>query len=181
MFGFIAIMASCQTPVQEDELPNVYYDVEGFIRDQIELLNEEKPLVKKNMVVSEERESRTTRQVDWNKELELFLQSDINKPAYRKSYAIVQSDSLTFEYTLNTEEDLPVRYLRVVLNDSTGKPDLLEARLLSENKLYESRKNLRLSCGMRKGEWRIVSYQIQGFQELITSSRKPFDVQATIL
>jgi Zn-dependent metalloprotease len=174
------LMMSCQPPAEKEQEPNLYYDVEGFIRDQIELLNQKKPMVTKQMVVSGVQEARTTKEVDWSKELELFIQADINKPAYRQSYTIQQPNPLTFEYVLNSEEDLTVRHLKVILNDSTGRPSRLEARLLSQNKLYESEKNLELTCADRNGVWQIVSYRIQGFQELITSSRKPFIIQVKV-
>jgi hypothetical protein len=173
-------MAACQAPAEKQEGPNRYYDVKGYVQEQIDLLTAQKPTVNKKMVVSGEQEQRSTAEVDWQKELELFVQADINKSAYQNSYAINRPDSVTYEYQIQTEEDLPVRRLKIVLDEPDGKPVLIEARLLSENKLYESEKNLVLRSGPQGDSWRVQSYRIQGFQELIISSRKPFDVQVTI-
>ncbi len=132
------------------------------------------------MVVGQEEEKRSTREVDWKRELELFLQADINKPAYRLSYAAARPDSLTYEYVLQTEEDLPVRFLKVVLDKTNGKPLLIEAKISSENQLYESEKNLSIRCEEKAGVWRVAAYQIKGFQELVISDRKPFDVRVEV-
>lgn len=180
LLGFVLWITACQTPAERQEAPNQYYDVKGFVQQQIVMLSRQKPMVNKLMVVSGEQEKRSTTEVDWQKELELFVQADINKPAYRNSYSINRPDSVTYEYRIQTEEDLPVRYLKVVLNEPGGNPALIEAQILSENKLYESEKNLLLRSDEQGGDWRVKSYRIQGFQELAISSRKPFDVQATV-
>jgi hypothetical protein len=180
LLSLLLLAGGCQAPAQKEQAPNLYYDVEGFVQEQIDLLGRQKPLVNKVMVVSGAREKRSTAEINWQKELELFIQADINKPAYRNSYAINRPDSVTYEYKVQTEEDLPVRFLRVVLDEPGGKPALIEAQILSENKLYESEKNLQLRSGQQGADWRVQSYRIRGFQELVISSRKPFDVQATV-
>jgi len=176
----VLIFSACQTPAGKHNEPAVYYDVKGFVRNQIQLLNQQKPTVEKTMFVGNDQEKRSTNEVNWQKELELFVQADINKPAYRQSYAIARPDSLTYEYTIQTQEDLPVRYLKVVLDKPNGQPTLIEAKILAENKLYESEKNLLMRCAQKSGDWRVASYQIKGFQELVISDRKPFDVRVEI-
>lgn len=177
---FLLALVSCQTPAETSTEPNAYYDVKGFVQNQIQLLSQQQPTIEKTMVVGQEEEKRTTKSVDWKKELELFLQADINKPAFRLSYATQRPDSLTYEYTLQTEEDLPVRFLKVVLDKTSGKPALIEAEISSKNKLYESEKYLSMRCEEKAGVWRIGSYQIKGFQELVISDRKPFDVRVEV-
>ncbi|MPR34517.1 hypothetical protein [Salmonirosea aquatica] len=179
-FAILLMLASCQTPAEKHDEPAVYYDIKGFIQSQIQLLNQQKPVVEKTMVVGNGQEKRSTSEVNWEKELELFVQADINKPAYRQSYAIARPDSLTYEYTIQTQEDLPVRYLKVVLDQADGQPALIEARILAENKLFESEKNLLMHCAKNSGQWRVATYQIKGFQELVISDRKLFDVQAEV-
>ena len=178
--GALFLLSACQTPAEKNDDPPVYYDVKGFVKNQIQLLTQEKPTVEKTMVVGNDQEKRSTQEVDWQKELELFVQADINKPAYRQSYAIARPDSLTYEYTVQTKEDLPVRYLKVVLDKPNGQPTLIEAKILAQNKLYESEKNLLMRCAQKSGDWRVASYQIKGFQELVISDRKPFDVRVDI-
>ena len=180
IFALLLTLAACQTPAETRTEPNAYYDVKGFVENQIQLLGQRQPAIEKTMVVGQEQEKRSTRDVNWQKELELFVQADINKPAFRLSYATQRPDSLTYEYRLQTEEDLPVRFLKVVLDKSSRKPALIQAQIQAENKLYESQKNLSLRCAEEDGHWQVVSYQIEGFQELVISDRKPFDVRVEV-
>jgi len=173
-------LTSCQNPAETTTEPNVYYDVEGFVQSQIQLLSQQQPTIEKTMVVGQDEEKRTTKAVDWKKEFELFLQADINKPAFRQSYATQRPDSLTYAYTIRTGEDLPVQFLKVILDKNSGKPALIEAKISSKNKLYESEKNLSMRSEAKAGVWRVASYQIKGFQELVISDRKPFDVRVTV-
>jgi|GEM_PF-524394 hypothetical protein len=176
----LTVLSSCQTSEEGKDEPNVYYDLKEFVEGQIETMSQEKPTITKKMIVGDKEEVRSTTTVDWKKELELFIQADLNKNAYKLSYATNRPDSLTYEYVLKTEEDLPVRRLKIVLDEATQKPALVEALILSENKLYESERNLQLRCGLRNGAWRVTSYHIQGFQELAIGDRKPFDVKVEI-
>ncbi|HEV7351408.1 hypothetical protein [Telluribacter sp.] len=181
-FLFTVLISACQSPgTSQQQQPKVYYDVAGFVAGQIELLSQQRPAVTKAMQVDGEKEQRTTQEVDWARELELFLQADINKPAYRLSYLTTRPDSLTYEYRVRKEEDLPVRYLRVKLNTFDGNPEEIEARIFTENRLYQSEKTLLLRSGQVGGTWRVLSYQIKGFQELAIAERKPFAIRGEIL
>ncbi len=180
LFLILSTVLACQSPGPTQQQPNLYYDVAGFITGQVQLLAQQSPSVKKTMMVNGEEEVRTTQEVDWDQELELFLQTDLNKPAYRLSYITSRPDSLTYEYKIRPDEDLPVRYLRVKLDAPGGKPEEIQARLLTENKLYQSEKNLLLRSGAVGGTWRVKSYQIQGYQELAISDRKPFAIRGEI-
>ncbi|TDB68780.1 hypothetical protein [Arundinibacter roseus] len=150
------------------------------MEQQIEILNQQKPAVEKQMIVGEQSESRNSDAIDWQKELELFIQADINKPAYRQSYEVSRPDSLTFTYVLKNGEDLPVQFLKVILDDQNRQPARIEAKIVSKNPLYESEKNLIMQAAALDGKWRLRSYHIYGFQELIISERKPFDVKVNI-
>ncbi len=180
ILSLLVLVTACQTSAETEQLPDVYFDVKGFVENQIVLLNKQKPTIEKTMVVGTDKETRRTNEVNWQRELELFIQADLNKPAFRQSYGIAQPDPLTFEYTIKTEEDLPVRYLKVVLDQPNGRPTLIEAKVVAKNKLYESEKNLLMRCAEQAGAWRVSVYEIKGFQELVISDRKPFDVRVAV-
>jgi len=176
----ILLLSGCDQPQEKAKEKKIYYDLKGFIETQIEFLSEQKPIVDKVMSVSGKNESRSTREVDWKKELELFIQADINKPAYSKSYAVSKPDSLTSVYTLKTVENISVKWVRIQLDKTTGNPVLIQARLRSENKLYQSEKNVELHCKSESNQWHLTSYSIKGYQKLATMDRKDFDIQAEV-
>jgi len=170
----------CETPAEKSSEKKVYYDLNGLIEKQITFLQEKTPVVRKEMRVSGKSESRSTKEVDWKKELELFIQADINKPAYSKSYLIEKPDSLTLIYQLKSSENLHVKYLKVQLNKLTGNPDLIQAKLRSENKLYQSEKNIELHGKYHDSQWVITDYSIRGYQKLATMERKDFAITAQV-
>jgi hypothetical protein len=109
----------------------------------------------------------TTRvpQVDWTKELQIFQQADINKPALRGTYAI---DSLTTPEGLTKRiyrrlpgQEFPVEQLTVVTLGPAVQS--LKATLAQDNPLVYSQKKLELQC--QSGH--LVAYRIDGVQKLI--------------
>jgi len=178
--GIIFLLTSCDSPQERQSKVKNYYDLKGFIETQISMLNQEKPEVTKMMKVSDKQETRSSKDVDWKKELELFSQADINKPAYSKSYEIEKPDSATVIYTLKKEETLPVRYVKIILDKKSGNPISIQALLRAENKLYQSEKNISLSGLIQNNRWILQSYSIRGYQKLATMDKKLFDISAQV-
>ena len=176
----LLFLTSCDSAQERESKVMTYYDLKGFIESQVSSLNKEKPEVTKIMGVSGKNETLTSRNMDWKKELELFVQADINKPAYSKSYAITKPDSLTVLYKLKTEESLPVRYLKIEMDKISGTPVVIQALLRSENKLYQSEKNIEMHGSFQSGKWRLETYTIKGYQKLATMDKKSFDVSAKV-
>jgi hypothetical protein len=179
IYSFLLLLVvSCGEDKNEEEQGN-FYNLKGFVTEQINLLTELKPVVSKKMMVGDSVETTQTTVIDWGKELELFAQADLNKPVNNLIYDTVE-DSLGVIYTLKEGENAPVRFLKIVLNQRSQKPRSIEIKLTTKNQLYESQKNLSLSCGEVKGKWRILSYQVRGFQDLVMSDRKSFEIDAVV-
>ncbi|RDB02347.1 hypothetical protein DVG78_29160 [Runella aurantiaca] len=158
-----------------------YFDLKGFIEKQISELNKRKPLVNKEMSLDDKQEHKQTNEIDWRQELELFTQADLNKQAYQLSYTISQPTTSTYVYTLKSGETLPVKSLKIVLDEVSKQPKLVEALLQEENRLYDSEKKLQLTCTMRpEGVWLVKTYEINGFQHLTITDKKTFSVKGTI-
>ena len=176
--GIFLLLSSCDSAQERKSKVMTYYDLKGFIESQIIVLDKKKPEVTKTMSVSGKNETRISNDVDWKKELELFIQADINKPAYSKSYSITKPDSVTVLYELKTEESLPVRYLKIKIDKTSGDPIVIQALLRSENKLYQSEKNIELHGSVNNNQWQLNEYTVRGFQKLATMDKKSFDVTA---
>ncbi|WP_229215151.1 hypothetical protein [Dyadobacter bucti] len=175
-----ATLMSCENSEVERNDVKYYYDLKGFINNQIIVLNEKKPKVTKDLIIDGHKEVSTTNDVDWKKELELFIQSDLNKPSYQQSYTVVRADSLSYEYILKPGEDLPIRHLDIKLDSATHQPVAVHALLKSENKIYTSEKNISLTCTKRENLLEISSYSVAGYQKLAFMKRKSFNVSAKI-
>lgn len=173
---FLFLLAACSPP-QQVKQTNAYFDLKGFLARQITTLNAQKPLVSKTVLVGEQPETHQTRQVDWVKELELFEQADLNKPAYVSSYFTEEISKTTTTYRLKSGEDLPVQYLEVIKDENTGQPLKMKATLRTKNYLYESERNLSLTA--RNGQ--LTEYGIEGFQQLFYGDPEPFHLEGRIL
>jgi len=177
----ILTTSSCTDSAQQNQ-PNVYYDVLSFVKHQIDDLAAQKPLVKKTVSINQRHTEQQTNDVNWSRELELFTQVDINKPALRNSYQIVQPDSLTYRYTLKkSEERLTVRSLTVQLDSATHQPRLIEAVLQTSNPLYSSERHLLLESGpIGKQQWRVKHYKLTGYQKLSFFDKNQFLVEGQL-
>jgi hypothetical protein len=182
LFSIICLflLGSCQTPADTAQT-KVYFDLKGFIEQQIIELNKRKPLVTKEMAIGEGKDKTETTNIDWKKELELFIQADLNKQAFQLSYDISQPTPNAYLYSLKRGEKLPVKSLKIVIDETSKQPNLIEAVLQEENKLYDSEKRLLLTCTMRpEGVWLLKTYKINGFQQLTLADKKAFSVTGTI-
>jgi len=185
-FLFLLLISGCTDSVQQTQ-PNVYYDVAGFVKQQIADLSLQKPLVSKSVLINKEQSQQAIHDVNWNRELELFLQADINKPALRSSYQIGRPDSLTYRYTLKpSEERLTVRSLFVQLDSLTRQPRRIEAILQTNNPLYTSERHLLLESGptgnrlTTSQQWRVQHYKVDGFQKLPYFDKNTFWVEGRL-
>ncbi|HEY0670375.1 MAG TPA: hypothetical protein VGD22_19490 [Sphingobacteriaceae bacterium] len=88
-----------------------YFDLKGFFEKESLRLNRlHIPVVK---TVSRNHNSETKKvQVNWENELALFIESDINKPAWKNSYRKVSNGS-SIEYTA-LEDNLKSRKIRII-------------------------------------------------------------------
>ena len=177
--GCFFLLLSCEAERTEDK-NKVYYDLKGFIDNQIVYLSEKKPEVSKTTMLDNKRELIKSKEIDWKKELELFSQADINKPAYRQSYDVSRKDSLHFEYTLKPQMDLPVQYLKITLDSMTSQPIHVQALLKSQNKIYTSEKEIELFCGSKDNVRELSFYRVKGYQKLILMDKRSFDISSKI-
>jgi hypothetical protein len=175
----VLFFSACST--QPADQTKHYYDLKAFVDAQIKLLNQQKPTVSKQMMADGKSEQKQMVVSDWAKELELFRQLDLNKQAYILSYETTRPDSMTYEYKLKATEKATVRLLKIVLNKKK-QVIVVEAVVKTENQLYDSEKELTLSCDTdKKGNWTIKNYSVKGQQHLTMTDKKTFEIIGTML
>jgi len=178
--ALLAALCACQ-PDSEANQAKTYYDLKGFLEQQIQQLNAQKPQVLKETAVGNAHDRQTTSTIDWAKELELFLQADLNKSAFKLSYTTTRPDSNTYEYRLKPTEKLLVKYLKIKVNNSR-KVAFMEATVKQQNKLYDSEKHLLLTCAKTaSGIWQLKTYEVSGFQKLAMSDKNTFLMRGLVL
>jgi hypothetical protein len=173
LLTFCTLLSACNEEVKENQVKK-YFDLKGLIDKQIKTLNTQKPVVQKIVVIADSSENQSVKAIDWSKELELFMQADLNKPAFIQSYQ-VDSSSMGVKYTLKESEKLPVKYLNISRSGEDGI--IVEALINNDNYLYETERHLKLS--IKNSE--LTNYQIDGFQKIVFGNKKTFRINGNIV
>lgn len=130
------LLWGCSKPsVTETQAKDTYFfDLKGFFHNEEERLNSGgkpvKKTVSKNDVMEEKRVT-----IDWQRELELFRESDINKPAWKHSYRTVSKGN-TIAY-IAKDNSLKTRSVRIE-QGSDGKIRHIQIINKTSNFLYSS-------------------------------------------
>lgn len=111
---FIVLFVGC-SPIEPVNKDLRFFDLQRFYDSEALKLSASKAQLKKTTLFDGQRDSTILTQPDWHKEFALLLHADINKPAWKNSFAIdtVTHDStLLIRYTA-TENHIAVRLLEV--------------------------------------------------------------------
>lgn len=188
--ALLSLLAACGTTDDEATMlanpanrkPG-YFDVKGYLDAQVTRLNQLQPTVEKQVQLRDGR-TETTRvaKTDWTKELQIFYQADINKPALRGQYAPdvapkVINGVTRDTYALRSGNDAPVKRLTV---ESAWKPSTTEqltATIQQDNPLFYSEKKLRLA--VRNGQ--LTEYEVRGVQKLVFFDTVRYSVRTQVV
>ena len=172
--GLLLLLTGCGTP--EPVATNgvspaagrttAYFPVKAYLDAQAARLNQQHPAVTKRVQLrGESPETTRVPQVDWTKELQIFYQADLNKPALRGAYAVDSGTTAggahLYTYTRKAGFENPVTVLRVERDGSGVRA--VSASLIQTNPLFSSQKRMEL----RAQGGTITSYEVKGVQKLI--------------
>lgn len=146
----------------------MYFNIKAFLDTQAQELTRRKPAVEKRVELrGGQIETTRVPEVDWSKELQIFYQADINKPALRGAYAVdsvAKGDTLLRTYRRKTGIDNSVERI-TVLSDAASPESAQEitATLTQNNPLFFSQKRV----VMHTTDGRLSDYQVKGVQKLV--------------
>lgn len=154
-------MFSCskgQDPVEayyDDQ--RYYYDLPSFISKQANNLQDKSQWVRKRVTKDGHSHIIERGDIEWLEELDLFLESDINRPAWRGEFK-VDTIKLEREYviTYKTEnKQIPVKNVVVTIDKDTRQCLKVTVDRRTKNFLYQSDQSLYFTTGegyMMKGK-----------------------------
>ena len=156
--------AAPETRLQAE--PQVYFDVPGFINAQIAILEKEPVALQKTVGFGQEKpETGTITQVDWNKELALFREIDLNKKALKGLYTETRTQLPAGEklrYTRQPDADVPFAFVEISRNQNQ-QVTALRAVYEQENGLFFNREERFLTTSPNG---QLQAYQIDGVQKV---------------
>jgi hypothetical protein len=90
----VACWSACKPDVKESGASLKYFDIDGYFTKNIARLNKLNKPVLKTVTHNTASESKTVHISDWGLELSLFKDADINRPAWKNSYTMLDEDGL---------------------------------------------------------------------------------------
>jgi hypothetical protein len=183
LVGFISMaLSSCSQEPASVKRDTRFFDLAAFIETQSALLDSLQPKVRKKVTIGDTVEEKIVSETNWAKELELFNQADISKPALQTSYEVEEQSAQVRMYKAKANENPNVKYIKATLDSQTGQIVSLEALISRNNYLYRSEKKIWLQCRISpQGRSQITAYRISGKQKLIFNDQVPYQIEAEIL
>ncbi len=89
-----ACLPACRPDVKESGGALKYFDINGYFTKDIARLNKLNKPVLKTVTHNTVSESKTVHINNWELELSLFKDADINRPAWKNSYTVIDEDGL---------------------------------------------------------------------------------------
>jgi len=135
----LTVFISSCTGREEMRRESTFFDIKGFFELEAKRLTINRTLVNKSVKQNDELEIKKGISVDWENELALFIDSDINKSAWKDSYK-VKEDSFEVSY-LAIDTNLRTRFLSIK-KDKQGRAVYFRIKNMTHSKLYESSEEL---------------------------------------
>ena len=158
------------------------FNLSQYLQGQIAAMQTQKPMVLKSVSTGNQPvETLETDQVDWEDELAVFEQLDLNKPTLQEYYSKrrlpLEGGGYAIEYRKLKDTEPLVHYLQLNFGPDQ-KLQQVQAVLQDKNPLFFSRRKVHLQTDSGNGN--ISSYRIEGVQKLIFSDSLRFRVDANL-
>ncbi|WPU95942.1 hypothetical protein SNE25_10475 [Mucilaginibacter sabulilitoris] len=131
-------LPSCRPDIKQSGTVLKYFDINGYFKADTARLRKSDPAVNKTVTHNGITENKTVHITNWGHELNLFIQSDINRPAWKNSYRVQVIDSLIIYQAKHSE----LRTTRVVIRKDKDKVKWILIFNHTKNLLYETREKL---------------------------------------
>jgi len=112
----------------------LYFDISGYFKREATRLKKINPEIVKVVSVNGTAEQRKLRITDWDKELAIFSNADINKASWKGSFKIEKAE-YTESYTSNNKR---ISVKKVLVYKDNSKVKKLEIIITNKNILYSS-------------------------------------------
>lgn len=168
---FSVSLLSCSEGTSDFE--KQYIDLRSLIEDTISSNSKLRPTFYKEVKIDGESEDISTQEIEWSKELEVFLSMDLNKRDYLNKYKI-DSTAFLLNYTLLPEMEAPVKEIKISFDSTSSSINIVEAFLKTNNFLYDSERHMTMYFDA--GE--LVQYEVSGWQQLFIGGKKSYNINA---
>lgn len=146
LVGIIVFATGCgSTSGNETASGNrLYFNLQSFFQSEIDRLTTQKIALQKTVALNGETETLQLPDVDWSKELWLFMMSDINKPAWTGKYTadtLQQTGKTQITYAAN-DPALRTQKITLLFEGNATTPAAVSITNSVENFIYQLSENL---------------------------------------
>lgn len=134
----VVFYSSCTLKEQEKTTAKSYFGLDSYFKSEASRLTKANLQIDKTVMVNGESEEKNVKINNWEKELESFISSDINKASWKGSFEI-QKDNSKITY-LTDNKKIPVK--KVEITYRKDKIYGIKIFITNTNKLYTSKDSL---------------------------------------
>ena len=184
-FTVFCALISCgnsQNPAVMQITP--YYNVDSLIRSQVALLDSTRPSLEKYAWLEDEPDTITFSpdSAEWGRELEIFLQIDLNKPVLRDAYTVSNETGSEGEkivaYIAKEAKDVQVDTLELYFQGDRLRK--IEGSYRDNSILFDTFRKVVLQFEDFEDAVRVRAYQIDGAQKMILQDTVRYRIDAWI-
>lgn len=129
---------ACKPAIKETGAQIKFFDIKDYFKHEAARLTKLNRDVKKSVEHNGDKDAKKVHIANWDRELNLFTESDINKPAWSRSYAV---DSTASNITYKAKfPELKTRYITICRTN--GKVTAIEIENDTHNLLYNTTEKL---------------------------------------
>lgn len=179
---FIFILSACGSENKEILNP-LYFDIHGVITRQINLLDSLKPGLNKSLTFDGATEEKASPKVNWQQELEIFKEADINSPVLRETYQVKEEKgkrTTTIHYLPIEDKNKGVIKLSITY-DENKKLKSIYCKIISNNWLYSFERDLELFFSNEKNLELLQGFSIKNSQEILFKKKDQSKLKANII
>lgn len=121
---------------QQREL--TYFDIKGYFEGEVSRLNKVKPTISKSVEVNDSLERKQLKIADWQKELSIFSDADINRASWKGLFTVSKQQGS--ERYVSDNEKVPVKEIQITFDQKHLKSLLIIVK--NSNSLYTSQDSL---------------------------------------
>lgn len=132
------LSSSCKPEIKETGAELKFFDIKGYFKADSTRLRIKNPTLVKTVTHNGKAETEQVKISNWGTELEPFISSDINKPAWRDSYSVQDSDGVVVY-----QAKVPgIKTRRIQIKRSGNKLAWISIYNHTKNMLYEDMETL---------------------------------------
>lgn len=172
-FAVVALMMLLSCNTTEEQPTDSFFNLRRYFTGHIRMLKAQNAELNKTVFSEGDTSSRRIANPDWNKELHPFLECDLNRPGWARSYktdSLNRDSLLILEYTA-LEPCLRVRRLEII--QKHGVVVRINAECAQGNTWFSARQSLTFENG--KG------YDIRGCQKVILADSSTYRINVQIV